>query len=133
MALPIERGIALPFAITPAASDIIGATADDLRRERTGTILSTRASGGQDVGELAWDPERGSRIDLLRLAAASDAVGDVAVVYVSEAFRQIPGERLAEVSVTVDAETITVDVRSLPSADPSPAARSVGASTTITR
>ncbi len=133
MALPVDRGIPLPFRITPGAGDIVPAMGDELRRTRTENILGTRASGGPDTGELAWDPERGALLDLLRHSAASDAVGDVAVVYVGEAFRQIPGERLREVSVVVEAETITIDVVSVPSADTSPAARTVSAKTTIKR
>lgn len=123
----------MPFRITPGAGDIEGAVGDELRRERTGLILGTRASGGPDTGELAWDPERGAKLDLLRNSAASDAVGDVAAVYIGEAFRQIPGERLREVNVIVDAETIAIEVVTVPSSDTSPAARAVTASTTITR
>jgi hypothetical protein len=133
VALPTDRGILLPFRVTPGASDIVGAYGDDLRRERTGTILGTRASSGQDTGEVLWDPARGARFDLLRHSAASDAVGDIAVVYAGEAFGQISGERLSEVAVIVDAETILLEVTSVPTADPSPAARAVTAKTTIKR
>ena len=128
-----DRGISLPFQITPGASDIVDATGVDLRRERGNLVLGTRASGGPDVGEIAWDPSRGSRLDLLRHTAASDAAGDVAAVYIDEAFRQIPGERLREVTVTVDAETILIEAQSLPSADVSPTAKTVTVSTTIRR
>lgn len=133
MALPIDRGIALPFTLAASVGDILSAIGDDLRRERSGTILGTRASGGPDTGELAWDPERGTRLDLLRHSAASEAVGDIAVVYVGEAFAQIPGERLREVSVVVDVETISIEVGSLPAADTSTVARTVTATTTIKR
>ena len=101
------RGIALPFRITPGDADIATVSGDRKREMHIETILGTRASSAGEIGELAWDPDRGSALDSLRNAAASEAVGDFAALYVENALAYaLPDESLRSIDGTVSKTTI---------------------------
>lgn len=108
-----KRGILLPFRITPGHADIALGRGDDLRSTRIGTILGMRATSAGSIGELSWDPDRGSKLDALRNAAASAAIADFAALYLDEAFAQaLPEEALREVAVEIDKTAISITASS---------------------
>lgn len=99
----------MPFQITPGDADIATGTGDRKRETHIETILGMRASSAGDVGELAWDPDRGSALDSLRNAAASDAVADFAALYVESALAYaLPDESLRAIDVIVDDRAIEI-------------------------
>ncbi len=134
--MPFEqkRGISLPFRVTPGDADVATSSGPELRKTHLEVILGTRASAGQGVGELDWDPGRGSRFELLRNAAASEAVEDFAVVYADEALQQsLPDEVLLSVAVVVDDRNVEITAETRLRADASVAPRKVTSSTTVRR
>jgi len=128
------RGIRLPFRIAPHDADVATLSGNDLRQVRLGTALSTRASTPGEVGELAWDPERGSRLDQLRNAAASASIADLAAVYTERAILDaLPDEELRGIDVRVDDRTLTIHVEAKRISDTTQAPRTVTTTTEITR
>lgn len=114
-------GIGRPFRMGP--SDLSAVSGDELRRTRVEQVLATRASSAGEIGELAWDPTRGARLDALRNAAASPAIADLASFYTQDALAQaLPDEQLRSMVVLLDAETIELraETEALSDATPNP-------------
>lgn len=128
------RGFALPFRITPGDADIALVSGDALRETRIETILATEASSAGDVGELAWDPERGSALESLRNAAATSAAADFAALYAEQALAYaLPDERLRAVDVTITERTIDIAVKVQRADLPDRNARAISISTRFSR
>lgn len=114
-------GLARPFRMGPG--DLATVSGDDLRRTRVEQVLSTRASSAGEVGELAWDPTRGARLDALRNASASPALADLASFYTQDALAQaLPDEQLRTMEVLLDEQTIELraETEALSDATPHP-------------
>lgn len=125
-------GIARPFRM--GAGDLATVSGDDLRRARVEQTFSTRASSAGDVGELAWDPSRGSRLDALRHAAASPAIADLASFYLQDALAQsLPDEQLRALTVLLDQETIELRAETQAANDATPHPKRVPAVVRVAR
>ncbi len=128
------KGFAFPFRVTPGDADIALVTGDALRETRVETVLSTRGSSAGEPGELAWDPERGSALEALRNASASEAVADFAALYAERALAYaLPDERLRASDVTITDRTIELTVQVARADQPSRTARTVSVTTTFSR
>lgn len=125
----------MPFRITPGDADIATASGEPLRKTRIATILGTRATSAGEVGELEWDPSRGSKLDALRNAANSDAVAEYAAIYVQQALLQaLPDEVLTAIDVVVDERTIELRTETALAPDGGASARrTLPVTTTIRR
>ncbi len=129
-----KRGILLPFRITAGDADVATATGNRLRETRISTILGMRASGGNEIGELSWDPDRGSKLEALRNAAASPAAADFAALYVEEALlAALPSESLRAVDVEITDRTIDLKTQTVLSTDPSARPRPLLVTTKLSR
>jgi phage gp46-like protein len=128
------KGFALPFRVTPGDADIALVGGDALRETHIETVLSARASSADDIGELAWDPERGSALEALRNASASDAVADFAALYAERAMAYaLPDERLRAADVTISDRVIELVVRVAKADQPDRNARTVSVATKYSR
>lgn len=129
-----KRGIVMPFRVTAGDADVATSTGDRLRETRISTTLGTRASSAGEIGELAWDPDRGSRLDALRNATAGEAVADFAALYVEEALAYaLPNESLREVGVVLTDRTIQIETKTSVGIETNRAARLLSVTTRVQR
>lgn len=129
-----KRGITLPFRVTPGDADIATATGDALREIHVETVLSARASSDGEIGEIAWDPDRGSALDALRNAAASPAVADFAALYAERALAYaLPNEVLRASDVVLDDRTIELTVKTTRLTETEQGERPISVTTQLSR
>ncbi len=128
------RGIGLPFRITASDADVATVVGDKLRETHVETILGTRASSAGEIGELAWDPDRGSALDALLNAANGEAVADFAALYAERAFEYaLPDESVRAADVVVDNRTIELTIQFGMSSEQDRSARLLSVSTRMKR
>lgn len=96
------RGIAVAVGVAARESKLIG-------------ILGIQATTpGYGMGELSWDTARGSRLDAMRNASASNAFEDIVIRGVEDAlFYGLPEERIDAVGGEVTDDTFTVNIETV--------------------
>lgn len=92
------------------------ATGVAARESRIQGILQIEATTpGFGVGELAWDPRRGSRLEALRNASVTEAFEDIVIRGVEDTFDYgLPEEKLDAVGGEATDEVVTINVETVP-------------------
>jgi len=93
-------GLIRPFQ-RDQKNDFANAGAEALVRSAVGQILGMRGSNARIVGELRWDTDRGSLVEVLRHMNNDDGLQELGRLYVAEALqRWEPRVLLSRVDVT---------------------------------
>lgn len=94
--LTVARGLLLPFQRNQR-SDFANATGSELWIARVKLLLSVRGPTERGVGEIAWRPEEGAPLHLLRHQNNTPMMREMARHYIVDAFRRsLPGVVLSD-------------------------------------
>jgi len=95
----LGNGILRPFR-RDERNDFSHGMSEELVKTAVGQVLGTRASNDRIVGEIPWNTEFGSLIDLLRHSNNDDTLQELGRLYVVEALqRWEPRVRLTRVDI----------------------------------
>ncbi len=83
----LGRGIVRPFR-RDQKNDFVNATEEALVKSAVGQVLGTRGSNERIVGELPWNTEFGSLIEILRHMNNDDALQELGRLFVVEALQR---------------------------------------------
>jgi len=93
------RNLLIPFR-RDQKNDFASGTGEELERSKVTQVLATEGATPRSSGELPWRTKFGSALHLLRHQRNEEALGELARVYVRDAFRRwVPEAKLIKVIV----------------------------------
>jgi len=105
------RGVITPFR-RDRKRDFASDDGDALLASKVVEVLATEGATARSSGELPWRTAFGTPLQLLRHQKNDVALGELARIYIRDAFRRwLPDATLLGVSVVRDGPTLSVRVR----------------------
>jgi hypothetical protein len=105
------RGLITPFR-RDRKRDFANDVGDVLLASKVSQVLATECASNALAGELPWRTSFGTRLQLLRHRNNDAALGELARVYVRDAFQKwLPEATLVAAVVVADGDALTLRVR----------------------